>query len=360
MPNQKPRIGEDPMNFFKPMKSPNFETGSVPIWGNLITNPKEWACSEKYDGVRVQLLHTGRTLSREMNAFPSRHVRDMGKQVCKFLPVDTILEAELYSPEMTFTEILHFAKTEDVTSNKTRKKYEALWRKTQGKWEIKDGKLVGWKFPGRSVDWLCRWHESLKFYIFDLWSKQNSSAEKQERYLSYEELIPPNHPLAVIIENHTFDTLEEIYNYYESILEEDGEGIMLVKWRAPYKFGRHSVKSNWMYKMKDDKKIFEGVILGVFESTVAKEGTTKTISNLGRSKTSQLKEDREPSGMAGGFRVRMRNGRELKVSLNRYNHEQRRKLLKEEDTVKGIRINFTGMKPVKEGGVPRHAHYTKI
>jgi hypothetical protein len=65
----------------------------------------------------------------------------------------------LYSPNMNFAEIMHFFRSEDVTSLKSRK--------TWGRMEKKQSELsptlkkVGnvsrsaLEYPGRDVDWLC-------------------------------------------------------------------------------------------------------------------------------------------------------------------------------------------------------------
>jgi len=62
--------------------------------------------------------------------------------------------------------------------------------------------------------------------------------------------------------------------------------------------------------------------------------------------------------MAKGFLVQMDDGRRLTVSLKGFDHPARIKMLQEPLKWIGETILFTGMHPVKEGGVPRHAHYT--
>ena len=84
---------------------------------------------------------------------------------------------------MTFSELMHFFKTEDVTSDHTITKYTKLWNKTkQGTVEIfnkveypvgtfseeNSKKAIKWHYPGRNVEWLTTWHDSLKFYAFDV------------------------------------------------------------------------------------------------------------------------------------------------------------------------------------------------
>jgi len=95
-----------------------------------------------------------------------------------------------------------------------------------------------------------------------------------------------------------------------------GEGLVVMRKDSKYKHGRYSLKSGQGYKVKDSNKEFEGTVIGIEEGTVSKEGSVKTLNNFGRSKTSQLKGDREPSGMCKGLLVKLDNGNELTVSLN--------------------------------------------
>jgi hypothetical protein len=61
---------------------------------------------------------------------------------------------------MNFAEIMHFFRSEDVTSLKS--KHEAEWKKQSV--ELSPTLKVGnvnvdqhWEYPGRDVDWLCTW-----------------------------------------------------------------------------------------------------------------------------------------------------------------------------------------------------------
>ena len=111
--------------------------------------------------------------------------------------------------------------------------------------------------------------------------------------------------------------------------------------------------------MKEDNLQFDGVILGLEEATEVLPGVEKTINELGRSVTSKLKDDRVPSGLCKGFRVALDNGNEMTVSLKDFDHDARRAMLLSPEDYVGKTIRFTGMAPTKEGGCPRHAHYTK-
>jgi hypothetical protein len=52
----------------------------------------------------------------------SKYIKAMTKDLSLLLQHEGYVEAELYSPNMNFAEIMHFFRSEDVTSLKSRKK----------------------------------------------------------------------------------------------------------------------------------------------------------------------------------------------------------------------------------------------
>jgi hypothetical protein len=287
----------------------------------------------------------------------------MGRDIIATLPTlpsGVVIEGEFYSEEMNFAEIIHFFRSEDVTSEKSVSKYTKLWNKTMGSTKL------GWPFPGRTVEWLTTWHKSLKFYVFDIVNADCPSQNKRVRNSILASLVR-KHVVETLdidcdmlmIPQTSYDYIDAIYQAYDQSIMDGNEGLVLIHKDAIYKFGRHTLNSKLAFKIKDDNLEFDGQIVGVEESTVAREGAEKTVNELGRSVTSKLQEDRVPSGMAKGFLVQMEGGRGLTVSLNGYDHSDRVDLLENASSYIGRWIKFTGMAPVKEGGCPRHAHFTK-
>jgi hypothetical protein len=357
---------------FKPELIPNSKTGQEFELTKNIVNPFDYMASLKHDGGRVEIPMSGPGLSRELKVLASGHIQAMVKDIqdnAMLCPGD-MLECEFYSPEMTFSEIMHFFKSSDVTSDKKKKYWAKEWEKTnQGTstyTKTKNGQPYeqGWEFVGRTPEWLCTWHDSLKLYAFNLVNTRNLGQNKMSRNFDLITIVRSYNDYSIndnlmYIEQYDFHTHQEIQNFYEHALFIEEEGIVLVRKDALYKYGRHTMNSGNIFKIKEDKLEFDGVIVSVEEATEAREGAEKTINELGRSKTSQLKEDRIPSGIAKGFRVRMEDGRELVVSLNGYNNEEKKALLVNPTDFVGEWIRFTGMAPVKHGGVPRQARYTK-
>lgn len=347
---------------FKPMLLPNELTGVVPDWDERIKIPTDWLYSHKLDGGRVELFADGTVKGRSLKEIPSAHIQRMAKDVMLMLQLKDhwIIEAEFYSYEMNFAEIMHFFRSEDVTSAKSVAKYKKLWEKTLGDPE------KGWEFPGRDWQWCTTWHDSLKFYAFSFCDTIIDVLKFEDRidFLSlilakYVERMAGLSLDIIMIPQHTFSEIDELYQAYDQAIISGAEGLVVTHKDTLYKYGRYTLGANTIFKIKDDAHEWDGVILGVEEGTIAKEGAKKTINELGRSKTSQLQEDRVPSGLAKGFLVQLENGRILTVSLNGYNHEERKELLVNWEDYVGKWIRFKGMQPVKEEGLPRHAMFTK-
>ena len=351
---------------FKPELIPNSKTGSEFALRENVKNPEDYFCSLKHDGGRVVIKDTGPALTRALKPIPSRQIQEMVSKIQDYMFPGQVLEFEFYSPTMTFSEIMHFFKTSDVTAEKYKKKWENEWKKTNGGTttyiKTKNGEDFeqGWDYVGRTPEWLCTWQPDLKLYAFGSMNinredcKVQRNADLQEFMYMYGWTNEVRY-----IEQKTFKTHDEIQEFYDEAVENDEEGIVIAYKHSTYKYGRHTMNSGNIFKMKEDKLEFDGEIIDVEEATQAKEGAEKTINELGRSKTSQKKDDRELSGIAKGFRVRMEDGRELTVSLNKFDTIQKRALLVNKDEWIGKWIRFTGMAPVKHGGMPRQARYTK-
>jgi hypothetical protein len=356
---------------FKPQLLPNNPVGEELNWEELLSPVNDFLISDKCDGVRLECFSDGSVLGRSLKKFKNAYVEELVKSFSLLAQFTGIVEAELYSPNLTFSEIIHFFRTEDISSDKTRKKYEKEWEKTAGgtkTYKKKVGDTVvdqEWEFPGRDVNFLCTWPECLKLYVFDHTTGGDDNRTKAERHqylqdLFDRELIKEDLlDYAVLIKQNTFDHIDQVYQAYDQSIISGNEGLVIIHKDSNYKHGRHTLNSGQAYKMKEDNLQFDGVILSLEEGTEVLPGVEKTINELGRSVTSKLKDDRIPSGLCKGFLVRMDDGNELTVSLKDFDHPERRSMLLTPEKYVGQAIRFTGMAPTKPGGCPRHAHYTK-
>jgi hypothetical protein len=342
---------------FKPQLLPNNKAGEAIDWEDRIRDPRDWMVSDKYDGARVELFCDGAVKGRSLKGLPSFHINRMAEDFALTAQHTGVIEAEFYAPNMNFSEIMHFFKTEDVTSEKTVAKYRKLWEKTGG------SPAKGWKYPGRSVRWLTTWHPELQFYVFDTLFLQGDDRTKLERYHALKRLFTRQvigEDDAVLIPQYQFSHVDAIYQAYDQSIMNGGEGLVMFHKDSNYKMGRHTLNARQAFKIKEDNLEYDGQVLEVEESTVAREGSDRTTNELGRSVTSKLKEDRLPSGMAKGFKVLLDDGQTMSVSLTGFDHPERIALLENPRQYVGKWITFNAMAPVKVGGKPRGpAHYTK-
>jgi len=355
-------------NGFKPELLPNNPAGISPAWEDLLQPVSDFLFSVKDDGIRTEIFKyfvTGRSLKK----CKSIKVNEMAKEFSLQVPFEGVMEAEFYSPNLTFPEIMHFYSTEDVSSPSSVKKYNAEWEKTkQGttsytKYKTILGEKVPyeqeWEFPGRDNVWIATWPDCLCFRIFNHLESMEDTRGKAQRYVDLLKIENTFPSFAEVKRQDEYAWIDEVYQAYDQAILDGAEGLVVYRKDCQYKFGRHSLKSGNAYKIKEDNLSFDGEIIDVKEATMAREGAKKTTNELGRSVTSKLKEDRLPAGYAKGFEVLMEDGRTLIVSLKDYTVPEKKNLFLNKKDYIGKIIRFTGMAPVKEGGVPRHAHFTK-
>jgi hypothetical protein len=348
---------------FKPQLIGNFGSGVIPDWHKLIKEPKDYLVSTKKDGNCI-LLENGISKGRSLKGSPSKRVQEMAKAFHKKYNIDGIVHGEFYAEGFTFPEIQHFYSTVDISSPSKINEYQNLWEKTNGGTEtyqsVHKNRIVEkrWEFLGRDPEWLTTWHDELKFHIFDYFNG-DQNLNKEDRYFAIDDIIEEDCDLALVIPQYEFKSVADIIEYCQYEISSGYEGLVISHKHSPYKFGRHTIKSGMVFKMKDDLNEWDAVILSVEEGTQIKEGVERTLNELGRSVTSGKQDDRKPNGKAKGFRVELENGKEMIVSLKGYTDGEKVALLVYADKYVGKTIRFTGMHPVKKNGVPRHAHFTK-
>lgn len=357
------------MKGFKPELLPNNPAGESPDWETLLDPIEDYLFSVKDDGVRMQIFSDGRLLGRSLKPIKSKKLQELAKEFAEQVDFEGVMEAEFYSPTMTFPEIMHFAVTEDVAAEKKVKQYNREWEKTaQGTSTYTITKTVkgvkmsfeeSWKYPGRTPEWVCSWHSCLKFRVFNHLSSSDDNRTKLERYEDLVKIKDTFPDYVELTEQMEFDHIDRVYQAYDQSILDGAEGLVVFRKDCTYKHGRHTLPSGKAYKIKEDNLSFDGVIVDVEEATKVREGAVKKTNELGRSVTSKLKEDRLPAGYAKGFYTEMDNGTSLIVSLKGYTVEEKKGVLINKDEYIGKTIRFTGMAPVKIGGVPRHAHFTK-
>lgn len=337
---------------FKPNLIPNNRDNKVDIFKLIEKNGgiKNYLVSYKKDGCRVEFLNAD-VKTRALKAVRSNQVNELFKPVAELLEkLDIILEGEFYSHGMRFNEIFRFFSNTDVTRKSVIK-------------ELEKKDILGdleHEHAGRSVEWLTTFHDSLQVWGFDGYIKGHDQDGYLDRILDIIDKLKPymvSHNLEhylVLPQFIEVDTIEELKAVYEKALEDGWEGLVLTHKHHTYKHGRTTLNSGTLLKMKDDKNEYDGVIVDVEEGTNVKEGVERTKDELGNSKTSGCKGDREPSGMAKGFLCDF-NGTVFTVGLQGFNNEAKVELLKNKNQYIGRHFKYVAMPPVKK--VPRHAFF---
>lgn len=374
---------------FKPNLIPNSDVSNpIDLKSIIGDNVKDYVISYKKDGCRMELVN-GQCLSRSLKPVESKYlVEKYQKLADKCKEMGMILEGEIYAHGLRFPEILRFFSTEDITSDKKVKeltsdlsKFNRKGTKKNPIWEkISDIESIvlleskGYKskfeqdWPGRTVEFMSTYPKDLKLWVFDCYFPDFPQLEYKERMVSLlSNVIQEQGELhefsdiihfgwfANLVDEHGLElnTWEDLEKEYNTAIELGYEGLVINRADRTYKCNRSTEKEATIFKMKEDKLEFDGVVLDILEGTIAKEGAPKTTNELGRSVTSKLQEDREPSGIAKGI-LSEYNGHEITVSFEGYSHEELKEVLENKKDYIGKWFTYQGMKPTKN--VPRHAH----
>ena len=378
---------------FNPNLIPNSEVEN-PIDLKFIIgdNVKDYVISFKKDGCRMELnaLGNGEILTRALKPVDSIWLQNRYKALaekCKELGM--ILEGEIYAHGWRFPEIVRIFKTEDITTDKKIKELQGdllkfnlrgtidkpIWDKvspeaayTLGKQEIKSKFETNW--PGRTVEFMSTYSREILLWPFDCFFPDFPQLEYRERmeklFNSFEEPSGELHEFLDIVSTGGWynllsdepkrwvDKWRDIEYLYDNALGFEFEGLVIARADRTYKFGRSTEKEATIFKMKEDKNEYDGIVLDILEGTTVKEGVERTKNELGRSVTSKLQEDREPSGIAKGILTEY-EGHQHTVSFQGYSHEELREILENKEQYIGKWFKYQGMKPTVF--VPRHAHF---
>lgn len=251
--------------------------------------------STKLDGIRM-IVKDGQILTRSLKPLPNLQLNQKFEHLRKFTEEqDIILDGEVFAPGIPFQFIVSCVMTEDCFTKQSVKKWDELCKEHN--------------FYRTREEVLAK----LKFYCFDSIKDKNNEIPFGKRHGFVEECLVGFCNIACPVEQIPVDNAEEIEQYFEKVLEEGFEGLIIRNAKSPYKYGRTRISENNSYKLKpwvtEDAKI-----IGFVQATKVNKDAEKTITELGMSRTSKKQEDRHLIEKAQAFVVDFK-GKELSVPI---------------------------------------------
>lgn len=361
---------------FIPNLIPNYKSEGKEIIYELIEKNggyDQYLVSAKKDGCRLE-LYDKRVISRSMKTPGSELVvKRFQKLALLFDELGIIGEGEFYAHGFEFREILRFFNNTDVTRESEIKKltkWKSLYEEEVNgkiKWVKREPRHIRElnRFDAelktqRSVEWLTTFHPELKFWLFDGIVIDDPNLPFGEKMMTIYQRLEPYmeeyQDVLVLPQFKVVKSRDELDDHYQSLVDKGWEGVVLTHKQHNYKFGRSTLKSGTLLKMKDDQHEFDGVVIEVEEGDVVKEGVERTRDSLGKSRTSKKKEDRQRSGMAKGFVVKFGDG-QFTVGLKGFPETKRAEIWRNKADYVGRHFKYSGMPPVKD--YPRHAYFSE-
>lgn len=309
------------MTKFKPLLAPNDQPNLEDIKFPVLA-------SDKLDGIRC-ILYKGEILSRSLKPIQNKQLREKLRPLADYSrDNDLIIDGEIYSPKLSFQEITKYVMTKDFTDPKTIKK---------------EGRVL--EIP-----------EHLMFYGFDCIVSDNFEEKFFDRVVRLANLEMEFHTIFKRLMNVTCNTLEELHDVFESVIEDGGEGLILRSYEGRYKCGRGTLKEGIIYKLKP-YATFDAKIMDVVQATEVNPNAEKKINELGNSVTSKKKGDRILVDKASAVWVEYEE-KPLKVMLA-MTDEEKKEIWANKDNYVGRFIEYKGML-VGAKDVPRHPVFIRF
>lgn len=296
---------------FKPMLAPNEKV-------DLSTLNYPLLASTKLDGIRC-IFYKGQILSRSLKQIQNKQLRERFEPIRKFSEENNIIfDGEIYSDKLTFQEITHFVMTQDLGDE---------------------------ELPA-----------SVKFYCFDSIEDNKTDTPFKQR-AEFATLCMMRFPdIAFPVEQVEVDSAEEVNDFFEQVLKENYEGLILREPKGAYKYGRGTLKEGLIFKVKNFLT-FDAKILDVIQATRVDENAEKSINELGYSKTSRKKDDRILIEKAAAFLV-LYNNNEVKVTIA-LSDDEKIKIWKNKNDYLNKYIEYKGM-IIGSKDVPRHPVFVRF
>lgn len=135
-----------------------------------------------------------------------------------------------------------------------------------------------------------------RFICFDMWDQD---ADYSDRYDTLVFLATKGQvPMVEVLDFEVIETMERLNKFKDENLDAGHEGSIFRRLDAPYKNGRATTKTGWMYKHKS-RVDTEVTVIGFNELMI--NNNPKITNEVGRSQRSSHKENLEPGGTLGSI-----------------------------------------------------------
>lgn len=278
-----------------PMLAPNEQ---VSIESDMLKYPMY--ASKKMDGFRCLVMpayetklhykaETALLLSRNFKTFDNDSMLRIHFAEAIQVAADNnvVLDCELFSEEMTFSEI--------------------------GSIVRKNGRAVPTNLKLHCFDCVKahEWHNRVtRGYIIrmselhDLYSRMSKDGN------------------FTVVEQVVCENPSDVTSEYDEYADVGGEGIMLRSMNGHYKFGRATLSQGLIFKFKVNATA-EAKIVKILSGTTTKEGLSRRKDMFGRSKFASRKDERVEVDRLGGIVVLLESGIETTIGISRkYNDEE--------------------------------------
>lgn len=308
---------------FSPLLAPNEEVNLNELSYPLLV-------STKMDGGRI-LIKNGGICTRSLKEVPSKQINEKLLGIAKYTSDKNIfLDGELYAHNLNFQQIISCMMTMNYTDKNSIKKWNEL-------------------SPNLSREEALN---SLQFHCFDCVETEDYSSPYIDRIKNMEKhaVVLQDNPFTVISQK-LCNTPEQIENYFQEVISKGYEGLIIRSINGKYKWGRATLREQIIWKYKPWSTI-DSKIIGIVQATRVNEDAEKTITELGRSRTSKRQEDRHLINKANAFIVDY-EGKELSVPIAMTN-EQKTYIWNHQDEYIGKFVEYKFLKiGMKENGLPR-------
>lgn len=294
--------------------------------------------SYKLDGIRCIFHPQLGMIARSLKPIPNKQLQEKFKFMVEIARRgNRIYDGEIYSHDNTFQEITRACMTQDFTDKDTQKKLM---------------KELKFKHKAELDVYIMRLLTSMKFHCFETYFDGIP-----EVFMNKISIIKNlDHHSVVPVSQWVVNSADEVQALFKKALSEGYEGLILRAPESTYKFGRSTLKEEFMLKVKP----FETedlIIKDVLQASEVDPEAEKKINELGYSVTSRKKDDRILIEKASAFLVDY-NGNPMKVSLPMTDDEKIEIWVNRELYI-GKTIEVKGMK-IGAKDVLRHPNFVRF